>query len=129
MWVIALVFFMVVCLELRLRGPFVIYVDEFGILNRIAGMRLAGIAWFWPTIMVRKSASSALDVEHEKIHFNHQCEMFVIPFFILYGAFYGYLRLIKRYSAHKAYMSNPFERAAYSLDKRPYSWVFYMGPE
>lgn len=68
-------------------------------------------------------------VNHEKIHIRQQLELFILPFYLIYGVeFLIRFALLQQWS--KAYKSISFEREAYAnednlmfLKKRPF-WNF-----
>lgn len=72
-------------------------------------------------------------LNHEKIHYRQQRELFFVGHWILYLSFYLY-HLIRLRSHIEAYERNPFEREAYShesdmtyLNDRPaYHWMKYL---
>lgn len=70
-------------------------------------------------------------INHEKIHWQQQLELIVLPFYILYGLEY----LIKLIIYGKdAYRNLSFEREAYANDKnldylktrKHYAWIKYI---
>ncbi|NNE31912.1 MAG: hypothetical protein HKN40_06035 [Winogradskyella sp.] len=68
-------------------------------------------------------------INHERIHLRQQIELFVIPFFVVYGTEF-LLRLIQYKKWHLAYRNISFEREAFKnetdlnfLEKRP-CWNF-----
>lgn len=70
-------------------------------------------------------------INHEKIHWQQQLELLVLPFYILYGLEY----LIKLFMyGSDAYRNLSFEREAYSNDKKldylnnrtHYAWLKYI---
>ena len=74
-------------------------------------------------------------VRHEKIHFNQQLELLVLPFYLLY--LLHYLINLLRYRNHsKAYFEICFEQEAYRYDdqvnylqlRKPYAWIAFLGP-
>ena len=70
----------------------------------------------WPLIIVRKDQSShftAAVERHERIHAAQQKELLILPFFVLYGLSYLWLRLVRRKNHRDAYFGIPFEREAY----------------
>jgi hypothetical protein len=70
---------------------------------------------------------------HETIHFQQQLELGFVLQWILYGAFW-LVGLVRYRNGAQAYRENPFEREAYSnekkrtyLEKRKrYAWVSYI---
>jgi hypothetical protein len=76
---------------------------------------------------------SKTQLRHETIHFHQQIELFFLGFFLLY-VFFWLIGLIRYRSAGKAYRENPFEREAYSnerkytyLEKRSlWNWTNYI---
>ena len=80
-----------------------------------------------------KGHLSARDLRHERIHLWQQATLLVIPFYILYLAFW--LAALLRYrNAYRAYRNIPFERSAYYLECRPdsrpltmaFDWLRHM---
>ena len=74
--------------------------------------------------------NDAVIVNHEKIHFKQQLELFILPFYIFY--LINYLINLVRYRNHdRAYREIRFEREAYRYDRdlqylkkrKPYSWI------
>lgn len=69
-------------------------------------------------------------VNHERIHFQQQLELLILPFYILYLINY-LLNLIRFKNHEQAYFNICFEKEAYSNDKnlnylqtrRLYSWL------
>jgi len=76
---------------------------------------------------------SKTQLRHETIHFHQQIELLFFGFFFLY-VFFWVIGLARYRSAAKAYHENPFEREAYSnqrkytyLKKRPlWNWAHYL---
>ena len=70
---------------------------------------------------------------HEIIHYHQQLELLFVGQWLLYGLFF-LIGLVRYRSGKKAYRENPFEREAYSnekkytyLEKRPlWNWVRYV---
>lgn len=100
-------------------------------LSNFAPIQIGAIAIF-PFVFSRRLMSEVTK-RHETIHFHQQIELLVIPFYLLYGAFWLRGKL-KGASGAEAYMLNPFEVEAYShemeedyLEKRElYSWRKYV---
>lgn len=85
----------------------------------------------YPFVFLRHKgdANNKVLINHERIHLRQQLEMFVLPFFVVYGIQY-LLGRIKYQDHYKAYRSISFEREAYEnekdldyLKKRPF-WGF-----
>ena len=76
---------------------------------------------------------SKTQLRHETIHFHQQIELLFFGFFLLYALFWM-IGLFRFRSGELAYRENPFEREAYSnerkytyLKKRPlWSWTNYV---
>lgn len=68
----------------------------------------------FPFVMVRdRNAEDYLVLmNHERIHLRQQLELFVLPFFVLYGLDY-LVKLIVYRDRRKAYLNIVFEREAY----------------
>lgn len=77
--------------------------------------------------------SQPLLINHEKIHFMQQLELLIVPFYVLYLAFY-LVNLIRFRDHSKAYFNICFEKEAYANDKNLnylqnrvlYSWLRYF---
>lgn len=72
----------------------------------------------YPLIMVRNSRhlSDQVLLNHERIHHRQQVELFILPFYILYG--FNYLVNLVRYKNHdQAYRKIIFELEAYSNEE------------
>ena len=65
-----------------------------------------------------KGRLSARDLRHERIHLWQQAALLVVPFYLLYVAFW-LAALLRHRNAHRAYRSIPFERSAYRLEASP----------
>lgn len=95
----------------------------------IFGKNIAGIT-IWPFVFIKRGYDTPITINHESIHIKQQQELLVIPFYILYFAFY----FINLFSKSNAYYSIPFERESYENEKnvnylkerRPYSWTKYF---
>lgn len=87
--------------------PLIVYVR-----SRIFG-HYSGFSWFL-FIWITRSAKDLerIVINHEKIHFRQQVEMFFIPHWFLYVWYYCQMRL-KGMDHNRAYLNNPFEREAY----------------
>jgi hypothetical protein len=78
----------------------------------------------FPFIFVRGENVSQKTINHEKIHFAQQKELFIIGFYILYLIFWIIF----------GYRNNPFEREAYKCDlnlsylnrRVKFSWKNYI---
>jgi len=76
---------------------------------------------------------SKTTLRHETIHYHQQIELLFVGQWLLYGIFW-LVGLVKYRSGAIAYRENPFEREAYSnekkytyLEKRPlWNWVHYI---
>ena len=102
----------------------------------------------YPFIFTRSKRLSDTDIRHETIHGEQQLELLILPFFLLYIAFYiinvilcvfdkkrGYSEKHRNNGVFKrAYLSIAFEQEAYEnekdatyLDNRKcYAWVKYL---
>lgn len=92
-----------------------------------------GIALF-PFIFIEKQyKGNKKIINHEKIHIRQQLELLIVPFYLLYIGFYCNNRL-KGMNHNEAYYNNPFEKEAYSNERkitylvnRPfYKWMDYV---
>lgn len=89
----------------------IIYTNLFGFLKYSS---YVGITIF-PFIFIGKQYKNRPNlINHEKIHFQQQIELLVLPFFVLY--FLNYLiNLFKyRFNHNKAYYNIIFEKEAYN---------------
>lgn len=85
-------------------------------------------------IFVRKGCTmSAVDVNHENIHWAQEKELLVVGFYLLYVL--GFLvRLLLIRNWHKAYRSISFEQEAYEnqynmsylAERKHYRWTKYL---
>ena len=83
-------------------------------------------------IFFRKESSMKFmrNVNHEKIHWKQQMEMFIIFFYIWYGIEY----FIRLFGTGNAYRAISFEQEAYDneqcarylLKRKPYAWLKYI---
>ena len=100
-------------------------------LSYIAPINIGAISfglWVWSRGEMNKTLK-----RHETIHFQQQLEMLFVFQWIAYGMFWLF-NLIKYRDGAKAYREIPFEREAYSnekkftyLEKRKrYAWVSYI---
>ncbi|MCJ0741700.1 hypothetical protein [Pedobacter montanisoli] len=89
----------------------------------------------YPFILVKKAIykEDKVLVNHEKIHFRQQLELFILLFYLLYFCFYLFNLL--KYKKHAlAYSQIPFEKEAYQkeldmnyLKNRPfYFWINFL---
>jgi hypothetical protein len=78
----------------------------------------------------RRLEADALIINHEKIHFQQQIELLILPFYLLY--LINYCINLVRYKNHDlAYYNICFEKEAYANDqnlnylkgRRLYSWL------
>lgn len=83
----------------------------FTVPHRIFGS-YSGFSWFIFVWISRAARDREEVVNHEKIHFYQQVELFFIVHWILYGWYYFEGRR-KGFSHHEAYRRIPFEREAY----------------
>ena len=117
--------------------PYLFFNDKF--LNSISWfMKVGGISIF-PIIVLREKYNTKdpywkkagnIIINHERIHFQQQLEMFVIPFYIVYILEYV-IKALYYFDIKKAYENISFEKEAYSnqldlhyLGKRKrYNWI------
>ena len=80
----------------------------------LPSMRANGMALF-PFLLVKCKSPSKVLINHERIHFKQQIELFILPFYIWYVIEY----LIHRISGQTpeyAYRNISFEKEAYEND-------------
>lgn len=98
------------------------------------------LSWFiniraitlWP-FMIWRDEPDERTINHERIHIRQQLELLVLPFYILYGAFWIYHRA-KGLSSSEAYHALPFELEAYDNDgdvdylgkRKLFAWTKYI---
>ena len=72
----------------------------------------------FPFVILREAADAenVVLMNHEKIHFRQQLELFVLPFFVWYLADYM-VKLIRYRDKNEAYRNIVFEREAYANEK------------
>ena len=86
----------------------------------------------WPFILVR-GKMDPITLRHETIHIRQQAELLILPFYVLYVAFWLY-RWLQLGDRKAAYYAIPFEREAHSNHddpayltlRRPYAWARYV---
>ncbi|SEA93075.1 hypothetical protein [Pedobacter hartonius] len=77
--------------------------------------------------------NNPLLINHEKIHFQQQLELLIIPFYVLYLLNY-LINLIRFKNRSKAYFNICFEKEAYANDRNInylqnrglYSWIKFL---
>jgi len=74
----------------------------------------------YPFILLKRGElkNNSTFMRHEQIHLRQQKEMLIIPFYVLYLAFYLF-NLFRFRSHHTAYKQIPFEREAYKHESEP----------
>lgn len=103
-------------------------------LSKISPINIWAISfgcWVWCRGVLNKTTR-----RHETIHFQQQLELLFVFQWILYGLFW-LIGLVKYRDGAVAYRENPFEREAYSnerkftyLEKRKrYAWIAYINPK
>jgi hypothetical protein len=100
-------------------------------LSKIAPIEIGGISLLG--FIFCRGEITKTQRRHETIHFHQQLELFFIGFFLSYAAFWV-INLVRFRDPRKAYYESPFEREAYSnerkytyLKKRPlWNWVRYI---
>ena len=107
----------------------IIYTNLFGFLKNTGYI---GITIF-PFIFIGKQYKNRTNlINHERIHFQQQIELLVLPFFILYFGNY-LINLFKyRFNHNKAYYNIIFEKEAYKNEnnlnylkvRKRYNYVF-----
>jgi len=100
-------------------------------LSKLAPIDISAISFgFWVWCRGELSKTSR---RHETIHYQQQLELLFIGQWILYGLFY-LIGLVRYRNGEEAYREIPFEREAYSnerkftyLEKRKrYAWTHYI---
>ncbi len=95
------------------------------IVNKILPPKGFNAMAIFPFIFIREGVkATARLMNHEKIHFAQQKELFIVFFYILYGIFY----LIY------GYKNTPFEKEAYAYDqdewyldvRKYFSWTRFL---
>ncbi len=83
----------------------------------LLGRRFSGMV-IWPFIILKRSElrHDKVLMNHEKIHYQQQLEVFVIPFYVLYSLEYA-IRLWQYKDRHLAYKNISFEREAYQNEQ------------
>ena len=85
-------------------------------------------------IFVRKGCTmSAVDINHESIHWAQEKELLIVGFYLLYVTEF-FFRLIKIHSWHEAYRSISFERECYeneadmhyTRNRKRFQWISYL---
>ena len=103
-------------------------------LSKLAPINIWALS-FGPWVWCRGELSKTTR-RHEIIHFQQQLEMAFVFQWIAYGLFY-LVGLAKYRDGATAYRENPFEREAYSNDRKftylekrkRYAWVAYINPK
>jgi hypothetical protein len=90
----------------------IVLVNRFILRKRFLGITL------WPFIILKdkKLKGDIIFMNHERIHFQQQVELLVLPFFIWYGVEFLF-RWLQYKNRHKAYRNISFEREAYGNEK------------
>ena len=72
----------------------------------------------YPLIVVRhkRCLNNAILLNHERIHHRQQVELFILPFYILYGLNY-LVNLVRFMNHNKAYQEILFEQEAYTNEQ------------
>jgi hypothetical protein len=92
------------------------------------------MALFFVILARRGRTLSRIVINHEKIHFAQQREMFYLPFLIFYGIEF-LVRLAEYREWDAAYRNISFEREAFANDtnfaylvfeRKPYAWLKYL---
>lgn len=84
------------------------------IKTSILGKRTKSVAVF-PFILVNKDFDiSEIDINHEKIHFQQQKELLIIPFYLWYWIEFLIKWVKYRFNFDIAYLSISFEKEAYT---------------
>ena len=119
-------------IALKLWKPFFIENSRVpALLSRVSPISIRAISlglWVFCKGKINKTTR-----RHETIHFQQQLELLFVGFLVLYGLFW-LVGMVRYRDGAKAYRENPFEREAYSnekkrtyLDKRKrYAWLNYV---
>lgn len=102
------------------------------IINNIIPFKGFAAITILPFIFCRRALHD-MELNHEIIHCEQQCEMLILPFFVWYGVEWM-IRLIFYRNFYEAYRNISFEQEAYlnqhsawySTDRRHFSWVKYL---
>ena len=95
----------------------------------LPAMRANGMALF-PFLLVKHELPSKVLINHERIHFKQQIELFILPFYIWYVLEYVIYRL-RGQTPNQAYRNISFEKEAYYNDndlqylKKRKLWAFW----
>lgn len=92
----------------------------------------------FPFLFIRdeKLKSDEVLINHERIHFKQQLELFILPFYLFYLLHYLFNLIV--YKNHSlAYFNICFEREAYTndrnlrylVDRKRFSWWYYFGKQ
>jgi len=100
-------------------------------LSKIAPIEIGAISL--AGLVFSRGFMSPVTKRHETIHFQQQLEMLIIPFFLLYGAFWLW-GMWKHRDGEAAYYVNPFEREAYIneckedylANRKRFAWKDYL---
>lgn len=85
-------------------------------------------------IFIRKGCTmSAVDINHESIHWAQEKELLILGFYLLYVLEF-FFRLIKIRCWHEAYQSISFERECYenemdmnyTRERKRFKWISYL---
>lgn len=71
----------------------------------------------FPVIFHKNDSLTEREMRHETVHLWQQATLLVIPFYLLYIAFW-LINLIRFKDRSRAYREIPFERSAYRLESR-----------
>ena len=69
----------------------------------------------FPVIFCKNKQITERELRHETVHLWQQAALLVIPFYLLYIAFWG-INLIRFKESGRAYREIPFARSAYRLE-------------
>lgn len=84
----------------------------------------------FPFLLVKHKLPSKVLINHERIHFKQQVELFILPFYIWYIFEYLILRISGK-TPNQAYRNISFEKEAYGNDndlqylKKRKLWAFW----
>lgn len=88
----------------------------------------------FPVIFYKGGSLSEKDLCHETVHLWQQATLLVVPFYIMYVAFW-IVGLLRYRDSYRAYREIPFERSAYALEslsrqtwwRQAFGWVRELG--
>lgn len=87
----------------------------------------------FPVIFYKSEKLVESEVRHEVVHLWQQATLLVVPFYLLYLAFWV-VGLLRYRNSYRAYREIPFERSAYLLESlmgipwyiKAFDWIKYL---